>query len=112
MKRYLIIGASRGIGAAVAKHLASQGHEIISVSRTPGSGEWIEADISTSAGIEKVSAGLAGRTIDGLLFLGGVWENGAFTSSYDFIGSPLPLWAGLCQAFTHHLALKGSTTES
>lgn len=88
MKRYLIIGASRGIGAAVAKHLASQGNEILSVSRTPGLGEWIEANISEPAGIEKVSAGLAGRPIDGLLFLGGVWENGAFTSSYDFIGIP------------------------
>jgi 3-oxoacyl-[acyl-carrier protein] reductase len=88
MKRYLIIGASRGIGAAVAKHLASAGHEIISVSRSPGPGEWIEADISKSEGIEKIAAVLAKRSLDGLLFLGGVWENGAFTSSYDFIGSP------------------------
>lgn len=88
MKRYLVIGASRGIGAVVAKHLASQGHEIISASRSPGPGEWIEADISKPAGIEKISVALAGRPIDGLLFLGGVWENGAFTSNYDFIGSP------------------------
>lgn len=88
MKRYLIIGASRGIGAAVAKHLASQGHEIISASRSSGPGEWIEADVSKPAGIGKISAALVGRPIDGLLFLGGVWEDGAFTSDYDFIGSP------------------------
>lgn len=88
MKCYLIIGASRGIGAAVAKHLASQGHEVISASRSPGPGEWIEADISKPAGIKKISSVLAERPIDGLLFMGGVWENGAFTSDYDFIGSP------------------------
>lgn len=88
MKRYLIIGASRGIGAAVAKHLASQGHEIVTASRSPGLGEWIPADISTAQGIDTVTTALSGRNIDGLLFLGGVWENGAFTSTYDFRGSP------------------------
>jgi 3-oxoacyl-[acyl-carrier protein] reductase len=88
MKRYLVIGASRGIGAAVAKHLALSGHEIITVSRSPGPGEWIKADISNAEGIELIATALAGRTIDGLLFMGGVWENGAFTSSYDFAGSP------------------------
>jgi 3-oxoacyl-[acyl-carrier protein] reductase len=88
MKRYLVIGASRGIGSAVAKHLALSGHEIISVSRSPGPGEWIKADISNAEGIEFIASVIAGRTIDGLLFMGGVWENGAFTSSYDFAGSP------------------------
>jgi NAD(P)-dependent dehydrogenase (short-subunit alcohol dehydrogenase family) len=89
MKRYLIIGASRGIGAAVATHLASQGHEIVSVSRSsPGLGEWIQADISTAAGIDKVATSMAERALDGLLFLGGVWEHGAFTSDYDFTRSP------------------------
>jgi NAD(P)-dependent dehydrogenase (short-subunit alcohol dehydrogenase family) len=87
MKRYLIIGASRGIGAAVAKHLAAQGHEIISASRSPGPGEWIQADVSESKGIETVASAVGGRALDGLLFLGGVWESGAFTSEYKFVRS-------------------------
>ncbi|OSZ82218.1 oxidoreductase [Chitinophagaceae bacterium IBVUCB1] len=34
MKRYLIAGASSGIGYALAKQLISNGHEVISISRT------------------------------------------------------------------------------
>jgi 3-oxoacyl-[acyl-carrier protein] reductase len=88
-KRYLVIGASRGIGAAVAGHLDQQGHDILSVSRTPSLiGEWIQADVSTAAGIATVVSCVKDRSIDGLLYLGGVWERGAFTSEYDFTQSP------------------------
>ena len=56
-KQIIVIGASRGIGAAVAKHFAEQGHVLISVSRTkPAAGEWIQADISTPEGINKVAS--------------------------------------------------------
>jgi NAD(P)-dependent dehydrogenase (short-subunit alcohol dehydrogenase family) len=48
-KRILVIGARRGIGAAVAQHFAQQGDYVFSVSRNqPIAGEWIQADISTS----------------------------------------------------------------
>jgi short-subunit dehydrogenase len=51
-KTILVAGASRGIGLAVAEHLASQSHRLFTVSRTPASiGEWIQADLSNLAGV-------------------------------------------------------------
>ncbi|MEL6119591.1 MAG: SDR family oxidoreductase [Pseudomonadota bacterium] len=98
MAKYVVIGGSRGIGAATAEHLVEQGHEVLSVSRTPAAaGEWVEADVATDAGVLAVRAALEARDqgngaaagLDGLLFLGGVWEKGAFTENYDFFASPM-----------------------
>ena len=84
-KRYVVVGASRGIGAAVAEHLSAQGHRLITVSRSPATvGEWIEADISTRQGIEAVRQGVGMSPVDGLLYLGGTWETEAFTPGYRF----------------------------
>lgn len=88
-KRILVIGASRGIGAAVAKHFAQKGHFLLTVSRNQSVvGEWIEADISNSDGIKTVVNRIADSPLDALLFMGGVWEAGAFTEQYDFYKSP------------------------
>ena len=59
MKNYLLIGSSRGIGEAVAKHFVGKGDRVIGVSRTrPAYGDWIQADISTPAGIQKIASEL------------------------------------------------------
>ncbi len=90
MPTYLIIGASRGIGAATATHLEKRGAEILSVSRSPSAaGTWIEADIGTVDGVNQVVQTVGDRTLDGLLFLGGIWEKGAFTAEYNFLESPV-----------------------
>lgn len=95
MALYVLIGGSRGIGGAAAEHLVKQGHEVLAVSRTPAqAGAWIEADIATDAGILAVRAAVEARlkegaALDGLLYLGGVWEDGAFTDAYDFFASPM-----------------------
>lgn len=90
MPTYLIIGASRGIGGGTAAHLAETGAEVLSVSRSPSSvGTWIEADVGSVKGIETVKAAVGNRPLDGLLFLGGVWEKGAFTDEYSFLDSPV-----------------------
>ncbi|MEM7761110.1 MAG: SDR family oxidoreductase [Cyanobacteria bacterium P01_A01_bin.40] len=87
-KQILVVGASRGIGAAVAKHFAQKGDRVFSVSRSqPVAGEWIQADISTSEGITLVADTLGESVLDAFLFMGGVWENGAFTEQYDFFKS-------------------------
>lgn len=90
MPTYLIIGASRGIGGGTAAHLAETGAEILSVSRSPSKvGTWIEADVGSLKGIEAIKATVGNRPLDGLLFLGGVWEKGAFTDEYNFLDSPV-----------------------
>jgi 3-oxoacyl-[acyl-carrier protein] reductase len=87
-KRILVVGASRGIGAAVAQHFAQKGEQVISVSRTrPSAGEWVQADISTAEGIEAVIDAVGESRLDALLFMGGVWEDGAFTEKYNFLQS-------------------------
>ena len=84
-ERVVVVGASRGIGAAVAEHLFSRTTELITVSRTPAScGKWVEADISTKSGIATVTKAIANSSLDALLYMGGTWEQEAFTSRYSF----------------------------
>jgi NAD(P)-dependent dehydrogenase (short-subunit alcohol dehydrogenase family) len=41
-RKIAVIGASRGIGAAVAQHFAQKGDRVVSVSRSQAvTGEWI-----------------------------------------------------------------------
>jgi 3-oxoacyl-[acyl-carrier protein] reductase len=87
-KRIVVIGASRGIGAAVAQNFVQEGNCVLSVSRNqPIAGEWIQADISTSEGIKSVTDTIGESRLDALLFMGGVWEDGAFTEQYNFMKS-------------------------
>jgi NAD(P)-dependent dehydrogenase (short-subunit alcohol dehydrogenase family) len=87
-RKIAVIGASRGIGAAVAQHFAQKGDRVVSVSRSQAvAGEWIQADISTSEGIKSIADKLGESALDALLFMGGVWEDGAFTDQYDFMKS-------------------------
>lgn len=83
--RILVAGASRGIGLAVAEHLASQCDRLLTVSRSAAStGEWIQADLSDLAGVETVVEVLGDDRLDALLYMGGTWETHAFTSDYRF----------------------------
>ena len=82
--RIIVVGASRGVGAAVAKHISPRTKKLITVSRTASIADWIEADISTKAGITKVSNAVGNSTLDALLYMGGTWESEAFTSNYSF----------------------------
>lgn len=87
-RKIAVIGASRGIGAAVAQHFSQKGDRVVSISRSQAvAGEWIQADISTSEGIKSIADQLGESALDALLFMGGVWEDGAFTDQYDFMKS-------------------------
>jgi NAD(P)-dependent dehydrogenase (short-subunit alcohol dehydrogenase family) len=87
-RKIVVVGASRGIGAAVARHFVQKGDCVISISRSQAiAGEWIQADISTSEGIKLVADTIDESVLDALLFMGGVWEDGAFTEQYDFMKS-------------------------
>lgn len=81
----VIVGASRGIGAAVSEHLISQTKRLITVSRSPSQlGEWVQADVSTQVGINTINQAVGDRSLDGLLYMGGTWETQAFTTEYSF----------------------------
>ena len=85
LDRVVVVGASRGVGAAVARHLLPRTTELIGVSRSPANfGKWIEADISTKAGIEAVKNAVDNLSLDALLYMGGTWESKAFTQDYSF----------------------------
>lgn len=84
----LIVGATGGIGAGAARHLAARGHRLWTVSRRPAeTGEWIEADVATDAGLDAVRDRIGSRRLDAILYLGGTWESGAFTDAYRFAAS-------------------------
>lgn len=87
-KTFLVVGASRGIGGVIAHHFHDQNHTVYAVSRTPAqAGEWIAADVSTKAGLQKIIEVIADTPLDALLYMGGVWEQNAFTSDFDFQAS-------------------------
>lgn len=90
MRTMLIVGGSRGIGRAVAEHYASRVEQLYCVSRSPSPfGTWIQADIAKQEGLDAVAKALGDRPLDAFLFLGGVWEKGAFTDRYAFESSSL-----------------------
>lgn len=83
-QKILVVGASRGVGAAVSEHMISCTNKLITVSRSPANfGNWIEADISTKAGIEIVKRAVGNSPLDALLYMGGTWEINAFTKEYS-----------------------------
>lgn len=56
MANVAIIGGSRGIGEAVARHLVAKSERLFSISRTVSKyGEWIKADVSTLEGVNTVA---------------------------------------------------------
>jgi NAD(P)-dependent dehydrogenase (short-subunit alcohol dehydrogenase family) len=88
-KTIVVVGGSRGIGAAVATHLEGQGHRVLAVSRGPAAaGEWVAADLLEDAGLDAVARAVGDGPLDALLYLGGSWERGAFTADYNFMASP------------------------
>jgi 3-oxoacyl-[acyl-carrier protein] reductase len=88
VKRIVVAGASKGIGAAVAAHYASRGEDVIVLSRGRAEhGRWVGCDLSDPLQIAKLPGQISGP-VDAILYTGGVWEDGAFTEAYSFAASP------------------------
>ena len=89
LKRVLIVGASRGIGEAVAQYLEPMVEDLITVSRSPAkAGKWLPIDVTRLSDIEKLKDHIGNEALDGILYLGGTWEEKAFTRDYDFEKCP------------------------
>lgn len=85
-KRYLVVGASKGIGGAVSQKLDADGHDVIGVSRTTAQCQnWLQADVTTREGLEAIAAQLSNEKLDALLYMAGTWEETAFSENYDFL---------------------------
>ncbi len=83
--RIVIFGGSSGIGLATAEYLKDKCEELITLSRrTAPFGNWIKIDITNPTEIENTAREIGNKRIDGLLYLGGTWEEHAFTDEYSF----------------------------
>jgi short-subunit dehydrogenase len=89
-KHFLIYGASRGLGAALAAGLPGPGDHVWPVSRSqpkPAADgvvqTWIPADLSERGAGAAVAAALNGARIDVAIYNAGIWERAAFSRAYD-----------------------------
>jgi 3-oxoacyl-[acyl-carrier protein] reductase len=87
--RIVVADASRGLGAAVARHYEAKGGEVISLSRSPSAyGAWMQCDLADPAQIEATARAIRGK-IDALIVVAGIWEALAFSPDYAFATSPV-----------------------
>lgn len=86
--RMMIVGASRGIGGAMAERFELRVAQLSTVSRSPAPrGRWLPCDVSDPRQIAGLAQAFGDGPLDALLILGGTWEEGAFTDAYSFEAS-------------------------
>lgn len=93
MRRFIVFGASKGLGEAFVKALPVPGDHVWVVSRTyPDSLKledgvqrtWIEADLASPGAASLIAETLSGATLDVFIYNVGVWESKGFSDDYDF----------------------------
>lgn len=124
--RAIVTGASSGIGAEFARQLADQGYDVTIVARRrdrldllasdlTGSVEVIEADLSTPAGVDAITARLARGDIDMLVNNAGFGTNGDFSAlpldrELEEIDLNVRALTQLCHAALSPMKTRGSGT--
>lgn len=88
-KTFLIYGVSKGLGKAIAKLIPDSIDTVYGVSRSAPEGidnlNWISTDLSYSEdAVHTVKKEVGEDKIDILIYNVGIWENNAFTDSYNF----------------------------
>lgn len=131
-KRYWLVGASEGLGAALARRLAAEGVSLVLSARSedrlselarelPAGTEVLPLDVTDAEGLERAAEGLG--EIDGVVFLAGVyWPFGArewdagkantmadvnFTGAMRLMGVVVPRFVARDRG---HIVLTGSLT--
>lgn len=129
-KRYWLVGASEGLGLALAQKLSAAGADLIlsarsedalqkAVASLPGKGTALPVDVGSSASVEAAAAQLG--DLDGMVFLAGVywpmraqdWDAQAaeamaninFTGCIRAVGAALP---GMVAKGRGHVVITGS----
>jgi NAD(P)-dependent dehydrogenase (short-subunit alcohol dehydrogenase family) len=92
MANYLILGASRGVGAALVEGLPRKGDCVYGLSRSkPGwlgrrsaaRRRWIEADLSELAAVQSARKQIGSVALDGLIHVAGIWDEDTFEKMHD-----------------------------
>lgn len=92
MANYLILGASRGLGAALVEGLPRKGDHVFGLSRgepdwlgrrSAIKRHWIEADLCELSAVQNARAILGKTPIDALIHVAGIWDPGSFDEIYD-----------------------------
>lgn len=88
-KTFLIYGVSKGLGKAIAKLIPNSIDTVYGVSRSAPEGidnlNWISTDLSyPEDAVHTVKKVVGEDKIDILIYNVGIWENNAFTDSYNF----------------------------
>gem|GEM_PF-172973 len=92
--KFMVIGASRGLGRAFVEGLCSAGDTVIGVSRSRPRDlecpegvtlQWIEADLSQPTLAANHIAAQAPADLDVLIHNLGIWEETAFSDEYAFL---------------------------
>ncbi|WP_315809830.1 SDR family oxidoreductase [Pseudomonas sp. C9-3] len=90
----MIVGASRGLGRALAEGLGRPGDSVVGVSRRRPESlaaaegvqlEWIEADLSVAGEAASAIEAQAPAELDVLICNVGIWEEEAFSEGYCFL---------------------------
>ncbi|HVZ00890.1 MAG TPA: SDR family oxidoreductase [Dongiaceae bacterium] len=92
MANYLILGASRGLGAALVEGLPRRGDTVFGLSRgepdwlrrkSPVRRRWIEADLSELSAVQNARVVLGRAPIDALIHVAGIWDPEEFDDIHD-----------------------------
>ena len=94
--KILIVGASTGLGKAFVEGLVGDGDTVIGISRnrpkdlqlqSAAKVEWISVDMSDSIQASDIIEQQAPAELDVIIYNLGIWEEEAFSSSYQFLKS-------------------------
>src|SRR6056297_3183551 len=85
----VITGASRGIGAGLAKHYRDSGHDVTGTGRRAGDG-LVPLDVTRPESVADFAAHLGGRAVDLLVCNAGIYPDKG--QALDG-GYPAPMWA-------------------
>jgi NAD(P)-dependent dehydrogenase (short-subunit alcohol dehydrogenase family) len=96
MRNLLIVGASRGLGRALAEGIPEPGDTLFVVSRMPPdlsdpdqrvTTHWIEADLRDPAAPVRIVEALGGCALDVFLYNAGIWETGWTNTPFESVSA-------------------------
>ena len=92
MANLLILGASRGLGAALVEGLPRKGDQVFGLSRSEPewsrreatiTRNWIEADLCELGAVQNARRAIGKAPIDALIHVAGIWDEASFEDMHD-----------------------------